>query len=143
MNSTKTSYLALLFKLSGWIFMLWAVFIFCCAIYLFITKYDELTMTTVEYGFFKDYSYVYLFIYTCFLVILAHLVVGGISLFIGNFIQKFWNIEHNIQIIANGYSAPITPTSQKSFKEKPIDALKAAVKPPAKNDDDVKKYGPK
>ena len=143
MNSTKTSYFSLLFKLSGWIFMLWTGFVFCFGLYLFITEYDELSMTTKEYGVLSGVSELYFFIYVWFVITLAHLVVGGISLFIGNFIQKFWNIEHNIQIIANGYSAPITPTSQKSFKEKPIEALKAAVKPSAKNDDDIKNYGPK
>ena len=68
---------------------------------------------------------------------------GGICAAVGNLIQKAWNIEYYLEILAKNSSPVITDYPTKRYEEKPIDALKAAVKPPAKPESDISKYAPK
>jgi hypothetical protein len=75
--------------------------------------------------------------------VLAFGGVGSVFIIAAKLLQHVQNIESYLQHIAQNSSPVISDYPTKRYEEKPIEALKAAVKPPAKNDDDVKKYGPK
>ena len=78
--------------------------------------------------------------------LLTGIGIGAISIFIGNLIQKVWNMESYLKVLAENSNPVISDYPSKRYEGKPIEALKAAVKPPTTpkdDDDDVSKYAPK
>ena len=68
------------------------------------------------------------------------LFIGGLCLFVGNAIQKIWNIEFYLSHLAqNTYSVPVP---KQTFQEKPISAPKKPNKP-SNPQSDMSKYAPK
>ena len=71
--------------------------------------------------------------------LVIYLLVGGLCLFVGNAIQKIWNIEFYLSHLAqNTYSVPVP---KQTFQEKPISAPKEPNKP-SNPQSDMSKYAP-
>ena len=131
---TKRSILAFFFQLFGWL-----------SIGLFTPLYIVFSLM------FGDSPYInsevsYVVILFVLFIILSGIVFGSIFIFIGNLIQKIWNMEYYLMRLAENSNPVISNYPTKRYEEKPIEALKAAVKPsatPKDDDDDVSKYAPK
>ncbi len=76
--------------------------------------------------------------YVSIVFVFPLMLIGGGLLFISNLIQKVWNIDFNIQRMADGYSIPVDYSSKKRYKDEPI----AASKKPTNPESDMSKYAP-
>ena len=131
---TKRSILAFFFQFFGWL----SIGLFTPLYIVFLLAFGDIPYINYEESWF--------FILVVLSVILTGIVFGSIFIFIGNLIQKIWNMEYYLMRLAENSNPVISNYPTKRYEEKPIEALKAAVKPsatPKDDDDDVSKYAPR